>query len=725
MTRRGCCVVDEEEGWSVGWRATEGNKHRIGRVSELTVDEVKALKADFRHVNDLADLDGFARVLESGNRWKALLDKAAKESDEDGAISAQTHAAARSELAAFTHLYGRLLDEMSERVVESASETEAGEVFRDRCAQLRRSGPFASLADEGRSASSGDFLKMRKGLDPLYVTGFEVHSADELVGYPVGRLQEVLVPYYLALRPHYLSIVAKLRPLIAEVDEGMPSLIRWEESVGEVETEVPEPQMVDFPVFALASLDKVFEELDGARPVDAILQLIRGRSRRRLRFGAASADGAAIGGNSKSGLDAIPSATVTLDTSLLGSEPIDYWATLTDTVEEGGFPEHELFRGSVQSALADGDVVQIESEGAVALTEQMAGGLLAANIPPAELIQALIDRSGWDGGLHFSEEPDRPPQEPFVVSVPVEGLEVEDPIALGRVTIIPRERGPADVAALESGEDVGETGTEMIAEYLAGSCYLVAELPAETVDAGEAEGLLAIDTALSWLTVRGRYGAAVLPDGEPQSFDRRSALRPPVRGDVVLVRGTATNRLWLRRQASPRQALDRRLGSADGAFRPALPAELDVNDRLALLALRLAAGETDPLLQVQALWQAIESYAERRKGERRLFTKREKAAISEELPTTGLNSRQRKRLEEAVESLNHEPLGLRLERRLKRDAVQVTQEELELLDRLRDVRNDVVHGRAVESPPQRDDINYGISIVARMLVHRIAAVANP
>lgn len=713
-----------EEGWSVGGRVTEGNKHRISKVRDLTSEEAEGLKVDFRRVHDLADLDGFARVLESGNRWKALLDKAEKESDEDGSISAQTHAAARSELSAFTHLYGRLLDEMSLQVAELATETEAAQAFCDRCAQLRHHGPFASLVDRDQSRSTGEFLKMRKGLDPQYVVGFEVHSADDLVGYPVGRLHEVFVPYYLALRPLYRSIVARIRPLITEVDEGMPSLIRLQEPVGEDDVESSNPLMIDFPVFALASLDKVFEALDEARPVDAILQLIRGRSRRRLRFGASSADGAATGGNSTSGLDQIPSAAVTLDTSLLGSEPIDYWARVTKTVEEGGFPEHELFRGAVQSALAEGDLVKIKSEDAVALTEQMAGGLLAANMPPAELIQALIDRSGWDGKLHFSEDPDRPNEEPFVVSVPLDGLEVEDPIEVGRVTIVPRGRGRDDVTELEKGDDVGETGREMIAEYLDGSSYLVAQLPAQTVDAAEEEGLLGIDTALSWLTVRGRYGAAILPDGEPQSFDRRRALRPPVRGAVVLVRGTVTNRLWLRRPAAPQPAVDRRLASGDSAFRPLLPAEVDVNDRLALQALRLAATEADPLLQVQALWQAIESYAERRKGERRLFTKGEKATISERLPTAGLNPRQRKRLEEAVESLNHEPLGLRLERRLKRDAVQVTVDELALLDRLREVRNDVVHGRLVQKPPQRDDVNYGISIVSRMLVHRIATAAR-
>jgi hypothetical protein len=157
------------------------------------------------------------------------------------------------------------------------------------------------------------------------------------------------------------------------------------------------------------------------------------------------------------------------------------------------------------------------------------------------------------------------------------------------------------------------------------------------------------------------------------------------------------------------------------ALSPTLPSELETNDRLALLALSLASSSIDPLIQVQALWQAIESYAEGRKGERKLFTKREKTTISEGIPD-GLNERQNTRLKEAIEALNHEPLALRLQRRLKQDAVLITEEELTLLDKLRKARNDVVHGRQVERVPTRDEINYGISIVARMLVHRVAAL---
>jgi hypothetical protein len=49
---------------------------------------------------------------------------------------------------------------------------------------------------------------------------------------------------------------------------------------------------------------------------------------------------------------------------------------------------------------------------------------------------------------------------------------------------------------------------------------------------------------------------------------------------------------------------------------------------------------------------------------------------------------------------------------------------LALLRSLYDVRNAIVHGRSVEEPPPRDPVNYGISIVARILVHRIAGLAS-
>ena len=72
--------------------------------------------------------------------------------------------------------------------------------------------------------------------------------------------------------------------------------------------------------------------------------------------------------------------------------------------------------------------------------------------------------------------------------------------------------------------------------------------------------------------------------------------------------------------------------------------------------------------------------------------------------------------------LNEEPLRARLRRRLKSDAVPVTDAELGVLNDLREVRNAVVHGRDVEETIDRDTVNYGIlHSVVRTLVDRIAA----
>lgn len=54
----------------------------------------------------------------------------------------------------------------------------------------------------------------------------------------------------------------------------------------------------------------------------------------------------------------------------------------------------------------------------------------------------------------------------------------------------------------------------------------------------------------------------------------------------------------------------------------------------------------------------------------------------------------------------------------------MTSSELALLEKLRGARNHIAHGREVDQPPTREQINYGIAIVARMLVHRIAALSG-
>jgi hypothetical protein len=718
-----------ERRWKLGGRVTHANRHDCSFVKDLSEVEVNELKAKFRVIHDLAEQRGMTRALESGNRWGALLDAVQEEIELDGAISAQSQKAAQLELRAFTRLCKRFIDELGEQVTDLFPEPDTSQdpPFFDRLEQIRRTGPYALLTEASSAGKleNDSLLQLRKTPDPLYVQGFEVYGARELIARTVGSLVELLDSYFLLRESSYRLLAEEIGQLARLVPKGMPCIFSFIEPDGD---ERPSNcEMTDLPVLALAGLDHAFDGVKDGRGADAILDLLRNRYRRKLRFGKASADAAAIGGNSSGGFDMLPTATVHLDIDLLGSEPIDYWAPMLDSVEEGEFGR-DMFLGAVQRAIPDGRLVALECEGASALTEEGPGGTLAANMDGAEVIRELIALSSWDGDLMLSEEEKEHPPEVFGVFAPLHGVTVEEAVRIGSISIVPREQGLREIIPLEQGE-TGETGAEMLAEFGEAASFALARPTAQRINEAEDQGLGEIDIAIAWMTTRDRYGATTLPDGTVQSFDRQLALRAPHRGPVVFVRGTSTKRLWLRRPAGPRQAIERHLSSTDSAIRPAMPVELPVNDRLALLALRLAASEIDPLMQVRALWQAVESYAEKRKGEQKLFSKRDRKAIKKTIldaKDLNLSKRQRERLTEAIKGLNHESLMLRLRRRLKEDAVLITDDELALLSDLYEVRHDVVHGRLVEEPPHRDQINYGISIVSRMLVHRIASLeASP
>jgi hypothetical protein len=143
--------------------------------------------------------------------------------------------------------------------------------------------------------------------------------------------------------------------------------------------------------------------------------------------------------------------------------------------------------------------------------------------------------------------------------------------------------------------------------------------------------------------------------------------------------------------------------------------------RLALASLSLATTSGEPLVQVQALSLALEAYASGRGNERKLFSKADLKKVRALLDDQFSPARQ-KRLDDLVGKLNEESHGLRLRRVVREDAVPVTDSELQLLTDLRQARNDIVHGTEVKRPPTRDQILYGIAVVSRMLVHRVAAL---
>ena len=69
-------AAEAERRWKLGGRVTDAGHHDCLFVKDLSQAEADELKAKFREVHELAEHYGLTWVLESGNRWGAILDTA-------------------------------------------------------------------------------------------------------------------------------------------------------------------------------------------------------------------------------------------------------------------------------------------------------------------------------------------------------------------------------------------------------------------------------------------------------------------------------------------------------------------------------------------------------------------------------------------------------------------------------------------------------------------------
>jgi hypothetical protein len=693
---------------ALGGRVTEDGHHTMLRVRDIFEETALNWERKFRQIREMAEPDWDARVSASGIRLLDLFKSAESELKDEGGISALTQKTARFELQAFTGF----ASEPAERLAGTERGPETTQTISRRLGQRVENLSMLLRALKDALSARGEILDLHEGAIRIYPIGN--YTAEQVVQLVVGEVG-LAAADDLALREvEFRSLAEEIKELTDEVENGWPSIIRTVEGEQGPST----VRMTDFPVVELGALEGSFELLREDNAQEAMLNLMRARSRRRVHFGEADAAFAVVGGTSSEGLDMLPEASIEIDVDLLGSEPIDYWAPVSDTIEQLG-DSREMFRGVVQSADIDGRIAKLTCEGATALTEHSSGGMVAAGMDQFEFISALMEQAGVEAEFRLSEVPDPPKDEAFEVWVPLEGLVVDVPVAIAGISVVPQADAMARLDSLKL-EEQGETGANLLEEFRTGSSYALVSVHSEMPNRAEDDGLAKIDLALAWIATRGRYGAALLPNGQPQSFDRQAGRLIAKRGSIVLVYGTETSRMWMRRPDQGGDVAERKLEQESSFLEPELGDSISIDDRLALGALRLAATERDPLIQVQALWQAIESYAAGTKNATKLFTKPELKQLKQALPDD-LNEAQCKALERMIGRLNEEPLRARLRRRLKSDAVPITERELKVLDDLRDARNDVTHGRDVKTPLDRDTLNYGISIVARMLVHRIAA----
>jgi len=207
---------------------------------------------------------------------------------------------------------------------------------------------------------------------------------------------------------------------------------------------------------------------------------------------------------------------------------------------------------------------------------------------------------------------------------------------------------------------------------------------------------------------------AFAPNGDIPAFDRAALFADPTVEPLALVLASRTGRRWLRTQSDVPYAPP--ISNRRVRLRTPSPGS-DPRFDEGLRAWRRAVRATDPIDAVGALWEAIEFYAAKAPKPPAIFSKQDRGRIRDALINLGLTGPQVERIPVMLEAANQPPLLLRLRQALQRDGVPFSDEEIEVLSRLREHRNDFVHGRTREDPAP-NDLDLAKALVNRMLAFR-------
>lgn len=428
-----------------------------------------------------------------------------------------------------------------------------------------------------------------------------------------------------------------------------------------------------------------------------------------MKFGDTEIVGAGIEGKVKNVLNDASTGQVVIPNELLADADPDYRAAVEVSAVYGA-ERTALFTGFVDRVSPRGDRTRIDLVTQTQFMKETAmGGLGLRQVDSREMMWALsvlggyaedkVEVVGWEQG----------PLEVFEVAAAVDGILVDEPATFGRVTL----HSGGSVAELADG-----MGPDELRErYAKAPAWALVLRTARTLYEAEAEGIKDIDLALAWLTAKAQYSSVSLPGRPPRGFRREWTLSRVSRRSVVVTRGTATGRQWLRALEDVPARPQLALREVEDLSLPALPVELPVQVGEAISAWRRAAEERDPLAAVVALWESVEFYASGAKA-RKIFEKPVLKAVRERA-TEGLEGEQLERVRDVLARLNDPPLMVRLKAALEEDGVPYSEEELPVLQKVRRARNDLVHGRSREAPLEAD-LKYAVAVVNRMLLYRIA-----
>ncbi|WP_411075162.1 hypothetical protein [Streptomyces sp. cmx-4-7] len=367
-----------------------------------------------------------------------------------------------------------------------------------------------------------------------------------------------------------------------------------------------------------------------------------------------------------------------------------------------------VFTGFVVEANVAGSNIEILCNSFPELKERRISRTATAAVPQIEMLYTLMRGGGLSDEQIKIDGLENLPEEVFEVVTPAAGVVADGVKNIGPVSILGRDDLNLD----------GIPGSaDFIGDFQRHETYAMTFATSALMLVAEEKGLLDIDLALSWLTVRSRYSIAPLPDGSTAGWNRENTLISPSRGELVLVRGLRTHRRWLRAPEQPSQLTDLDLGATHSSFvLPRMKQNLPLNMRQAISACARAAQGRDDIDRVTALWEAVEFYVGKT-AVPALFSKSERRAIKRSLPKFGDQAKDG-RLEMLLGDLNNPPLFVKFRRKIAIEGAPVSQNDIDLLSTLRKVRNDVVHGRS-PNRPKTHEVNQGVAVVARILVYSV------
>jgi len=372
-----------------------------------------------------------------------------------------------------------------------------------------------------------------------------------------------------------------------------------------------------------------------------------------------------------------------------------------------------IFTGHITAFETIEDGARIRAGAMVPWKEQRTGGLAMLGVSAPEGVWSMARMAGLDPAQIdvMADQKWTPTAEPMLVVAPISGIQIDEPLALGVVTLV------SDASFMKGWR---LDSAPWIEEFRGAGAWAITDVVEAFVLEAEAAGFRRIVQAIDRLALTTRYSFSTGPDGRIRSFARGQLGETLQVIPIVGVHGLKSGRLWLRGLVDPGLAF---IASAEtrSALHAIADAPVDLRLEEAIGAWRRATKAVDPASAMVAMGESLEFYVAGTDVPE-LFSEDERSKIRVALEGFWLDD-QSQRLEQLVGWLNDAPFMVRLNVALARDRLELSEDERDLLGQIRSARNDILHGKG-RTLIDRNTLQRALALVDRILVFRLHALAT-